>query len=312
MRLEADKVIQRTVGIVLPELHHGVGFTPGMRIAQPDRLHRPVSQRIKAAARHDLDRHAAFKHAAVVKAVNRRFAGGRKLLPESGVFFLGHRAVYIICRPLVVPGGTKGAFHINGIERYDRSNGVIKVQPLAAGAAKDVLRERVRGEGPAGNDDFTIGNIHRLFLNDLHIGKGADGLGHGAGEALTVHRQRAAGGHAVLVRAAHYDAAEPAQLFFEKSHGICKLIAAQRIGAHKLRKIWGDMCRGHFFRLHFDQPYRDTPGGELISRFGTGKTGADNRYSVHLSSFGVSFFSVLSAADSCGFSAVLSAAALRR
>ena len=280
-----------------------------MRIAQPDRLHRPVSQRIKAAARHDLDRHAAFKHAAVVEAVDRRFAGSRQLLPERGVFLLGHRAVYIIRRPLVVPGGTKRAFHINGIERYDRSNGVIKVQPFAAGAAKDVLRERVRGEGSAGNDDFTVGNVLRLFRNDLHIGEGADSMRHGAGKALTVHRQRAAGCYAVLIGTAHHDAAEPPQLFFEKSHGICKLVAAQRIGAHKLRKIWGDMCRGHFFRLHFDQPYRDTPGGELISRFGTGKTGADNRYSVHLSSFGVSF---VFTGFSFGFSAVLSAAALRR
>ena len=309
MRLETDEVIERTVGIVLPELHHGIGLVPRVRIAQSYRLHRPVAQRIKAAARHDLDRHAAFKYAAVVKAVNRRFAGGRKLLPEGGIFFLGHRAVYIICRSLVVPGGAKRAYHINGIERYDRSNGVIEVQPLAAGAAKDVLRERVRGERPAGNDDFTIGNIHRLFRNDLHIVEGADSLRHGAGKSLTVHRQRAAGGHAVLVRAAHYDAAEPAQLFFEKSHGVCKLIAAQRIGAHELRKIWGDMRRGHFFRLHFDQPHRDAPGGELISRFGTGKTGADNRYSVHLSSFGVSVFFE---GSSFGFSAVLSAAALRR
>ena len=241
--------------------------------------------------------------------MNRRFAGGRKFLPESGIFFLGHRAVYIIRSSFIIPGGAERAFHIDGIQRYDRRDGVVEVQPFAAGAAKDILRERVRGEGPAGNDDFTIGNILRLFRNDLHIGEGADSLRHGAGEAFAVHRQRAAGSYAVLIGTAHHDAAEPAQLFFEKSHGICKLIAAQRIGAHKLRKIWGDMCRGHFFRLHFDQSYRDTPGGELISRFGTGKTGADNRYSVHLSSFGVSF---VFTGFSFGFSAVLSAAALRR
>ena len=186
------------------------------------------------------------------------------------------------------------------------------MQPFAAGAAKDVLRERVRGERAACDDDFSVGNIHRLFLNDLHIGKGADGLSHGAGKAFAVHRQRAAGSYAVLIGTAHHDAAEPPQLFFEKPHGVGKLVAAQRVGAHELRKIRRDVRRSHFFRLHFDQPHRDAPDGKLISRFGTGKTGSDNRYSVHLSSFGVSFFSVLSAADSCGFSAVLSAAALRR
>ena len=93
MRLKADKVVERTVGIVLPELHHGIGFAPRVRIAQSDRFHRPIAQRIKAASRHDLDRHAAFKYAAVVKAVNRRFAGGRQLLPERGVFLLGHWAL---------------------------------------------------------------------------------------------------------------------------------------------------------------------------------------------------------------------------
>ena len=312
MRLETDEVIERTVGIVLPELHHGIGFAPRVRIAQSYRLHWPVAQRIKAAARHDLDRHAAFKYAAVVKAVDRRFAGSRQLLPERGVFLLGHWAVYIIRSSLIIPGGAERAFHIDGIQRYDRRDGVIEVQPFAAGAAKDVFRERIRGERAACDDDFSVGNIHRLFLNDLHIGKGADGLSHGAGKAFAVHRQRAAGSYAVLIGTAHHDAAEPPQLFFEKPHGVGKLVAAQRVGAHELRKIRRDVRRSHFFRLHFDQPHRDAPDGKLISRFGTGKTGSDNRYSVHLSSFGVSFFSVLSAADSCGFSAVLSAAALRR
>ncbi len=149
------------------------------------------------------------------------------------------------------------------------------------------------------------------FLNDLHIGKGADGLSHGAGKAFAVHRQRAAGSYAVLIGTAHHDAPSRRSSSLRSPTALVSSSLRSEL-EHTSSAKYGETCAESFFRLHFDQPHRDAPDGKLISRFGTGKTGSDNRYSVHLSSFGVSFFSVLSAADSCGFSAVLSAAALRR
>ena len=253
-----------------------------------------------------------FKDCTVVKAVDGRFLCVAQLLHESGVLRLIHGTVDVVGRALVVAAGEKGAVHVHALERDDGRDGIIKMQVELRAQALDLLGHGITRERTGRNNDLTLGDGGRLRALNGDVRVRADALRDLAGKGLTIHGERAAGGDTVMIRAGEHDGIEPPQLLLEQTDGIGELIAAQRVGAHELRKIRRDVRRSHFFRLHFDQPHRDAPDGELISRFGTGKTGSDNRYSVHLSSFGVSFFSVLSAADSCGFSAVLSAAALRR
>ena len=60
--LEADDVEQRAERIVLPELDHGIGFDLRvMRVGEPDRLHRPVTEGLAAALGHHFDRQAAVE-----------------------------------------------------------------------------------------------------------------------------------------------------------------------------------------------------------------------------------------------------------
>ena len=60
--LEADHVVERAELVVLAQLHDGVGLHRRIvRIGEPDRLHRPVAQRLAAALGHHLDRQAAVE-----------------------------------------------------------------------------------------------------------------------------------------------------------------------------------------------------------------------------------------------------------
>ena len=90
--LEADHVEQRAERIVLPELHDRVGFlVRPVRIREPDRLHRPVSQGLASALGHDLDRQAAVEIRrplplleARLVAIEQRAHEGVVLVPVEG------------------------------------------------------------------------------------------------------------------------------------------------------------------------------------------------------------------------------------
>src|SRR5262249_21662399 len=60
--LEADHVPQRAESIVLAKLHHGVRFGARfIRVGEADRLHWPVTQRVRPAFGHYLDGQAALE-----------------------------------------------------------------------------------------------------------------------------------------------------------------------------------------------------------------------------------------------------------
>ena len=128
VRLEADDVIDSAVGIVAPELNDGIVLSPRARVDKPDGLQWPVAQGVHPAARHDLDRHAALEHAAVIKAVYLRFFSMGQLLDEGEVFVLIHRAVHIVCRPLVVARGEERGIHVHALKRHDGGDGIIEMQ----------------------------------------------------------------------------------------------------------------------------------------------------------------------------------------
>ena len=66
--------------------------------------------------------------AAVIKAVYLRFFSMGQLLDEGEVFVLIHRAVHIVCRPLVVARGEERGIHVHALKRHDWGNGIIEMQ----------------------------------------------------------------------------------------------------------------------------------------------------------------------------------------
>ncbi|CAN4008652.1 DUF998 domain-containing protein, partial [Dysosmobacter welbionis] len=93
--LEAHQVVHRAVGVVSPQLHHGVGLLSRAGILQPPGLQGAVAEGIVAPAGHDLHGHTALKYHLVLKAVDRGLLGRGQLLPEGVVLLLGHGAVDI-------------------------------------------------------------------------------------------------------------------------------------------------------------------------------------------------------------------------
>ena len=86
--LEAHQVVDRAVGVVPPQLHHGIGLPPRPGVLQPPGLQGAVAQRVVAPAGHDLHGHAALEHHLVLKAVDRGLLRRGQLLPEGVVLRL--------------------------------------------------------------------------------------------------------------------------------------------------------------------------------------------------------------------------------
>src|SRR5690606_6656030 len=61
--LETDEVPHLPAPVLAPELEHGVRLPSGPRVREPDRAHRPESERVDAARGHDLDGEAPLKEA---------------------------------------------------------------------------------------------------------------------------------------------------------------------------------------------------------------------------------------------------------
>ena len=208
MGLEAHQIVDGAVGVVLAELHHGVGVPARLGVGQALGLQGAEAEGVLAPAGHDLHRHAALEHAAVVKAVDLRLLGGGEGLPKGGVLFLIHGAVDIVGGAPVVPGGEIGAGHIHAVEGHQRGGGVVEMEAVGlAGEGGDLFRQGVGGQGAGGDDHLSRRNLRHLPLLHGDVGVGADGLGDHPGKAVAVHRQGAAGGDPGGVGAAENEAA---------------------------------------------------------------------------------------------------------
>ena len=280
--LKADNIINSALGVVLSQLHHGVGFRPGAGIHQSHRLQGPISQGILAPSGHDLHRHTAFKHAPVVKAVDLRLLCGGELTDKGRVLVLCHGAVYIISGALAVSGGEKGRIHIHAVQSYYGRHGVVEVQVECGTELFYALGHGVAGEGACGHHHLPVGDVVRLFFDDFDAAVAAYLLRDIFCEALSVHSQRAAGGDPGLVRGLHYEGAHSPQLGLQEPHRVCKLVRAQRVGAHELPKIRGNVSRGHFVRLHFHQCHGYISLSQLPGTFTAGQSGADHCYFFHV------------------------------
>src|SRR5690349_13498557 len=91
--LEADHVPERAERIVLAELDDRIRPAPGPRIVQADWLHRAEPERVDAALRHHLDRHAALEIGRVLLPVAKLgLLAVEEALMEGEILLLRHRA----------------------------------------------------------------------------------------------------------------------------------------------------------------------------------------------------------------------------
>ncbi|MNJ64501.1 hypothetical protein D3C77_604550 [compost metagenome] len=92
--LEADHVEQGAQGIVLTQLHDGVGLDRRVvLVGQADGLHRAVTQGLAAALGHDLDRQAAVEIGDVLPLLEVGLGTVQQGVDEGLVLGLVHRAV---------------------------------------------------------------------------------------------------------------------------------------------------------------------------------------------------------------------------
>ena len=195
--------------------------------------------------------------------MHRRFLGGAQLLNEGGILRLIHGAVDVVRRALIIAAGEKGAVHIHALKRDNGRDGIIKMQVELRTQALDLLGHGITRERTGRNDDLALGDGGRLRALNGDIRVRADALRDLAGEGLTVHGKRAAGGDTVMICTGDHDGIKPPQLLLEQTDGIGELIAAQRVGADELRKVFRYVCGGHFLGFHLDQVHRDAAPGQL-------------------------------------------------
>ncbi len=158
--LEAHHVVERAELVVLAQLHDGVGLHRRIvRIGQPDRLHRPVAQRLAAALGHHLDRQAAVEIRRIgFPLLEVGFFAGSQRVDKGVVLLPGHRAIDVI------GAGAAGAHfvvarlkprrrHIDGILVHDRGDRIEERQRVLVGELADRVCQRRGGQGPGRDDD---------------------------------------------------------------------------------------------------------------------------------------------------------------
>ena len=138
--LEADHVEQRAERVVLAQLDDGVGLLAGpVRVRQPDRLHRPVPQRLAAALGHHLDRQAAVEIGRRrLPLLEARLVAGEQRVDEALVLLAVERAVDVVGAGaaragLVVARLEPGDVHVDRVAVDDRRDGVEEGELALAG-----------------------------------------------------------------------------------------------------------------------------------------------------------------------------------
>ena len=99
--LETHEAVVIAREVVLAELHRGIRRTACTRIHQPDRLHRPETQRIDAAMRHHFDRQAPFEELLVVEIMDGRRLGVNERVVELLVLLPRQRAVQVVALAVI-------------------------------------------------------------------------------------------------------------------------------------------------------------------------------------------------------------------
>ena len=100
--------------------------------------------------------------------------------------------------------------------------------------------------------------------------------GDRVGEPLAVDGERGAGGYAARFCGLDDERPKPPHFFFEETHGVIELVAAERVAAHQLGEPIGFVDGRGTHRPHFVQRDRHALRGGLPRRLGTSQAAADD------------------------------------
>ena len=162
----------------------------------------------------------------------------------------------------------------------DRRDGVEEGERALAGQAGDCRRQRRRGQR-SGGDDHAVPRRRRQ-AGDLAALDGDQRLGlqpggHRRREALAIDRERAAGGQLVGIAGGHDQRAGAPHLLVQQAYRVgFGVVGAEGVGAHQLRKIFGEVRLGPAHRPHLVQHHRHACGGKLPRGFAAGQSAAHN------------------------------------
>ena len=247
LRLESDEVVQHTGLVLLTKLDDGVRTLTGLRISQPNRLHRTVSERIAPAPRHLLHRQAALEEELCLVAMKRNRLGGQKRGHEPLVAFSIQRDVEVVALTLGVVLVARGAKHDAVIDRVRIECGrdrIVEVEVLLTQQVLQIPRHLGRGQGASRKDDDRIRRQRGYQLaHELDARVGLDRLGDVLGELHAVDRQRAASRDCRRIGGRENQRVEPPHLLLEESNRVAEARAAQRIATDELRQVVGAVRR---------------------------------------------------------------------
>src|SRR5215218_1172465 len=187
-RLEADHVEETALGIVLAELHDGVGLSAGARVRQPDRLHRAKAQGFGAASGYRLDRQTALEVHVLLEVLYRGELGGCQVLDKGVVLLLAHGTVEV--------------------------GRLIEVERLT-GEGLYLLYQSVRGKRTGGDNARSLRYRCNLSADHLYIRVVVHRLRDGSGEVFPSDPQSAARRNPVRVGAAQDHGSQTPQLLFK-------------------------------------------------------------------------------------------------
>ena len=246
--LEAHHVEQRAELVVLPKLHDRIRLdVRPMRVGQPERLHRPVAQRLASALGHDLDRQAAVEIGRIrfelaecdLFAAQQRIDEGVVLLArERTIDVVGAgaaRACFVVAR--LEPGDVE----VDGLAMNDRRDGIKESERGFPAQLADRLGQRLGGQRAGGDDDAVpVRPRARRFLR----------AGFRSAARVRAPRVIAAekpsrstasappAGQLVLIGGAHDQRGEPPHLGMQETDGASlRIVGPERIGTNELGEI---------------------------------------------------------------------------
>src|SRR5918993_3731423 len=167
-RLEADEVVEASLGVVLPQLHDCVGNLAGSGVREADRLHGPEAEGVFSAPGYGLDRETALEVQVLLEILYGAEFGGSQVLYESVVLLFGHRAVQVGSLTLAVAGGAVDDGVVQRVAVDDGRGRVVEVERLP-GELRYLFGQRLGGQGTGRDDGRAVGEIRRFSTHDLDV-----------------------------------------------------------------------------------------------------------------------------------------------
>ena len=200
------------------------------RVNKPRRLHRAEADGIVPPRSHNLNGHTALINAlAPVKLMGFGTFGGHERLIERFIFFLVHRAVYIVVGfSPVVSRLHERLFKINALRRNNRCGGV-KEAEVSAAKLLDFFGKRRGCERPCGNYYNAVRNLGYFFSDERYFFSRKYFFGNKSGKSVSVNRKRSACGNGCRLGAFNAERAEHLHFGFQHSRRTAEPHCLERV-----------------------------------------------------------------------------------